>query len=225
MIDTLYCGPYGKIIKDSRIQIFGWLDPDFNASTSNSEFRIGHPTGGRNFINSGGNGEVGYDVYPNTIQLDQLTFYIQRQADEVQTDHFDWGFRITHLFGTDYKYTFSHDILSEQYIRSHNKYGYDPVMVYADLYWPQVAEGMNVRVGRYISVPDIEAQLAPDNLMASHSITYIVDPYTQTGIVDTIRWNKNWTTQLELLGRQRHCPLGYQERDADGGRLRSMALG
>jgi hypothetical protein len=200
LMNTIYCGPYGRIIKDSRIQVFGWLNPGFNASTSNSEFRIGHGTGGQNLIGAGGNGFVAYDVYPNTIQLDQLTFYIQREPDEVQTDHFDWGFRLANIGGSDYKYTFSHDYLSDQYIRAHNRYGYDLVMAYADLYFPWVAEGMNLRIGRYISIPDIEAQLAPDNLMASHSDTYAVDPYTQTGIVDTIRWTKNWTTQVEISG-------------------------
>ncbi|MGD0671583.1 MAG: outer membrane beta-barrel protein [Candidatus Binatus sp.] len=142
-------------------------------------------------MGTGGNGFVAYDVYPNTIQLDQLTLYVQRMADEVQTDHFDWGFRLANLFGSDYKYTFTHDYFSDQYIRAHNRYGYDPVMAYVDLYFPWVAEGMNLRMGRYISIPDIEAQLAPDNLMASHSDVYSPDPYTQTGIVASIRWNKN----------------------------------
>jgi len=200
LMNTLWCGPYGKWIKDTRIEVFGWVNPGFNASTSNSQFHIGKGTGGQNLTGVGGNGVVAYDVYPNTIQLDQLTLYVQREADEVQTDHFDWGFRFTNLFGSDYKYTFSHDILSDQYIRAHNKYGYDPVMAYVDLYFPWVAQGMNLRMGRYISLPDIEAQLAPDNLMASHSDTYAVDPYTQTGIVGTIRWNKNWTTQMEFSG-------------------------
>lgn len=32
-------------------------------------------------------------------------------------------------------------------------------MVYTDLYWGQVAQGLNIRIGRYTSLPDIEAQL------------------------------------------------------------------
>jgi hypothetical protein len=32
---------------------------------------------------------------------------------------------------------------------------------------PQLAEGLLVRFGRYISIPDIEAQLAPNNYMYS----------------------------------------------------------
>ncbi len=37
-------------------------------------------------------------------------------------------------------------------------------MYYVDCWFPQIAEGENVRVSRYISIPDIEAQLAPNNL-------------------------------------------------------------
>ena len=60
-------------------------------------------------------------------------------------------------------------------------------MVYGELYHPQVAEGLMIRVGRYISVPDIEAQLAPNNYMYSHSLTYAYDNYTNTGIQTTLR--------------------------------------
>ena len=54
-------------------------------------------------------------------------------------------------------------------------------MVYGDIYFP-VFQGMNVRVGRFISIPDIEAQLAPNNYTYVHSLTYTFDNYTNTGI-------------------------------------------
>jgi hypothetical protein len=53
-------------------------------------------------------------------------------------------------------------------------------MVYADVYVPFVAQGLNIRMVRYISLPDIEAQLAPDNYTYSHSLLYTYDAYTQT---------------------------------------------
>ena len=56
-------------------------------------------------------------------------------------------------------------------------------MFYIDLYFPHVAEGMIVRLGRYISLPDIEAQLAPNNYTYTHSLTYTYDCYTQTGLM------------------------------------------
>ena len=71
-------------------------------------------------------------------------------------------------------------------------------MAYVDLYFPQFADGMNVRIGRYSSLPDIEAQLAPNNYTYSHSILYTFDASTQTGINVTTRLNDHWMIQLGL---------------------------
>jgi hypothetical protein len=54
---------------------------------------------------------------------------------------------------------------------------------------------MVIRVGRYISLPDIEAQLAPNNYTYSHSITYTYDCYTQNGINTTVKFSDHWLAQ------------------------------
>jgi Putative beta-barrel porin-2, OmpL-like. bbp2 len=57
---------------------------------------------------------------------------------------------------------------------------------------------MNVRIGRYISLSDIEAQLAPDNYTYSHAILYTFDAYTQTGINVTTKLNNHWLVKVGL---------------------------
>ena len=190
LMDTIYCGPNGKAWKDSRVTVYGWINPSMNVSTSKSKFNF--KTG------TGGNYPAAYSYEPNTVQLNQAAIYFERVPDVVQKDHNDWGFRVTGLFGTDYKYTFSKGLFSDQYTDKGKKYGFDPVMMYGEWYTPFVAEGMNVRFGRYISIPDIEAQLAPNNYTYTHSLLYTFDPYTQQGIVATIKLNKNWTIQGEV---------------------------
>ena len=59
-------------------------------------------------------------------------------------------------------------------------------MIYGELFIPYVADGLMIRVGRYISLPDIEAQLAPNNYMYTHSFTYGYDNYTNEGIIGTV---------------------------------------
>ena len=59
-------------------------------------------------------------------------------------------------------------------------------MLYGELYIPQVAEGLMLRLGRYISIPDIEAQLAPNNYMYTHSMAYSFDNYTNEGLEATL---------------------------------------
>jgi Putative beta-barrel porin-2, OmpL-like. bbp2 len=181
LMQALWSGSHGEWWKHTGVQIYGWLDAGFNGSTSNR---------GRY-----ANAPESYDVVPNSIQPDQEVLYIERQPDTVQTDHFDWGFRFASLYGLDYRYTTAKGIFSNQLLGKNLEYGYDPVMFYADLYWGQVAQGLDIRVGRYISLPDIEAQLAPNNYTYSHSLLYTVDCYTQTGVNATVKLNNSWLLQ------------------------------
>ena len=168
----------------SRVKIYGWLNGGFDVSTSNKGI--------------GANSPAAYYYSPNRVIPDQQVLYIERLPDTVQTAHFDWGFRLAQLYGQDYRYTTSKGVFSQQLLARNHEYGYDPVMYYVDLYFPHVAQGMNVRIGRYISLPDIEAQLAPNNYTYSHSLLYTVDPYTQTGIVASFKLSDHWLLQTGL---------------------------
>jgi len=59
---------------------------------------------------------------------------------------------------------------------------------------------MNLRVGRFISLPGIEAQLTPNNYIFSHSLLFAVDPFTDTGVVATIQKSDHWVVQLGMSG-------------------------
>jgi len=190
LMEAIWSGPGGEGWKKSGVQIYGWVNGGFNVSTSTN----GHY----------GNAPTAYDIVPNSIQPDQEVLYIERQPDTVQTDHFDWGFRVASLYGIDYRFTTAKGWFSHQLLHTNPngtigyQYGYDPVMVYLDLYFPHVAEGMNVRIGRYISLPDIEAQLAPNNYTYSHSLLYTFDCYTQTGVNTTVKLSNHWLVQAGI---------------------------
>ena len=184
LMTALYNGPNGEAWQNSKIQFYGWVDAGANLSSSNK----GH------FANA----PAAYDIVPNRVELDQAVLYIERVPDTVQTDHFDWGFRFTPIYGMDYRYTTSNGVLSNQLLNKNRTNGFDPVMAYLDLYFPHVAQGMNVRIGRYVSLPDIEAQLAPNNYTYSHSLTYIYDCYTQQGVVATTKLSNHWMLQTGL---------------------------
>jgi hypothetical protein len=167
-------------------KIYGYVEIGGNASTNNkSNAQAGIAA----------NVPAAYDVYSNQVQLDQAALYFERIEDTAQKQHFDWGYRVTLLYGTDYRFTTSHGILSQQLLVKNAEYGFDPVMAYYDAYFPKVAQGMVVRVGRYISLPDIEAQLAPNNYSYSHSILYTYDCYTQTGVNASVKLSDHWTVQ------------------------------
>src|ERR1700730_11613307 len=168
LMQAIYEGPGGQAWKDSKIQLYGWVNFSGNISTS-------HPSK----ASENGNFPLIYALRSNRMELNQIVLYLDRLPDENQTDHIDWGFRVSLLYGLDYRFTFSRGWFSDQVLKHNSYYGFDTPMVYFDLYIPQIFQGMNIRIGRIISEPDIEAQLAPNNLMASHSLLYGFDPYCQ----------------------------------------------
>ena len=165
----------------SRTKVYGWVDPTVNGSTS-----------------SHSNSPEGNDNYSNRLELGQFVLYVERLPDSVQREHIDVGFHLTALYGTDYRFTTDKGYFSSQFIVDHHQYGFDPALEYIDLYIPHIAQGMNIRVGRFISIPGIEAQLSPNNYVYSHSLLYSVDPFTDTGILGTIKLSDKWLVQLGL---------------------------
>jgi hypothetical protein len=171
----------GKFMSDWHMQMYGWVDPGANLST--------------NTVRPGGNAPAAYSYTPNTAQLDQAVIYLERTPDETQLEHLDWGFRVSAIYGENYRYTTAYGLSSYQLLNHNLVNGYDFPMMYGEVYVPFLA-GLNIRFGRYISIPDIEAQLAPNNYMYSHSMTYTFDNYTNTGLQLTQALNKNWMLQL-----------------------------
>jgi hypothetical protein len=167
-----------------RTKFYGWLEPSVNASTSSST-----------------NAPEANDVYANRFELSQSVLYIERLPDTVQQKHFDWGFHLTALYGTDYRFTTGKGYFSHQWLGLHRQYGFDPSLEYLDLYLPQLGGGgSNLRIGRFISVPGVEAQLAPNNYVFSHSLLYSIDPFTDTGALLTTRLNDQWLVQAGITG-------------------------
>ncbi len=173
---------FGEALKAGDMQIYGWINGGGNTST--------------NTVKPGGNWPASYDFTPNTDQLDQAVVYFERLPDTVQTDHVDWGFRLSAFYGENYRYTTAFGLASYQFLGHNLYYGYDFPMLYGELYVPYFGAGLLLRLGRFIAIPDIEAQLAPNNYMYSHSLTYTFDNYTNTGVISTLALNRNWFLQV-----------------------------
>ena len=176
---------FGQWMIDNHIQAYGWANAGFNFSNASVH---------------GGNAPAAYSYNPNALALDQIVEYVERIPDMVQKDHNDWGFRASMIYGQDYRYTTSYGVMSGQYLNQNLANGWDAPMLYAEWYTPFVMQGLNIRVGRYISVPDIEAQLAPNNYMYSHSMTYAYDNYTNEGIIASLAVDRNWIIQAGIEG-------------------------
>ncbi|PPU94245.1 outer membrane beta-barrel protein [Xanthomonas albilineans] len=188
---ALACTHVGHWMQDHRIELYGWINPSLNASTSRFS-----------------NYPLSYDARPNRGEFNQFLFRLQRLPDTVQTDHIDWGFHLDDLYGYDYHFTTMKGVTSDQLLNHPRPksalngkiYGNDPMIAYVDLYVPWVAQGMVVLLGRYLSLPDIEAQFSPNNYLLTHSLLYTVDAYTDMGILTTTKLNDQWILQLGVHG-------------------------
>lgn len=200
---ALSCTKFGQWMQRNRIEIYGWITPSLNISSS-----------------SFSNFPLSYNTRPNRVELNQVVTNIARIEDTVQTDHIDWGFNISNLYGYDYHYTVTKGVFSNQLLNNpapHQPlngkiYGDDPMLFYGDIYIPWVAEGMIVRIGRWLSLPDIEAQFSPQNYLMTHSILYTADPYTQTGILTTTRLSSQWTFQFSINASNDVAPWNHSAR-------------
>lgn len=181
LMEGIYKTSWGDAIKKTRIKAYGWVNASANVGNCNNS-----------------NSPFSYWLAANRVELDQLVFRVERQLDSVQMDHIDVGFRSSVLYGIDYRYMTAGGWTSYQLLEHNYLYGYDFTEQYIDVYTPWVAQGMIVRVGRWIACPDIETQFAPDNYMGSHSLLFTYDTYTQTGIMFTVMLNENWTVQAAL---------------------------
>lgn len=167
----------------SRTKLYGWLEPSANLSTS-----------------SRSNAPTGDDFLPNAVVLNRVALIAERLPDTVQQSHIDWGFHLTNLFGTDFRFNVGKGYLLNQLTRHNRQYGYDAPFDYVDLYLPHVAQGLILRAGRFASVPGIESQVPPFNYAFSHSLLNITDPVTDTGLIATVKLSDQWLAQLGLTG-------------------------
>ena len=206
---ALACTGAGQWMQNHRVELYGWINPSANISTSNFN-----------------NYPLSYATRPNRIEFNQFLIRVERLPDTVQTDHFDWGFHFDNLYGYDYHYTTMKGVFSGQLLDHPNpnqpiaanagvagkSYGDDPMIWYAELYFPQIAQGTTLTIGRYLSLPDIEAQFAPNNYLLTHSILYTVDAYTNVGVLASTRLSDQFTVQYGVHGGDDSAPWDSTSR-------------
>jgi hypothetical protein len=163
---------FGKFLDQTRTRIYGWINPGVELTNSSA-------------LNTF---PISYNPVANHLELDQAVVRLERDPDTVQQDHADWGFRFSAIYGVDYRWTSAYGFTSDQLAAKNQLNGFDLPEAFFMLYEPHFfAGGTVIELGRVISVPDIEAQLAPQNYLYTHSIMFDWDSYTQTGL---LFWSK-----------------------------------
>lgn len=180
-----------------QLHVGGWLDGSYTASTDRNNQL-----------------PMGFNYRANQFLLQQNWVRIERAVRQ-EADDPSFGFLSdTILPGSDYRFTLPRGIFNRQLVANHgqpNLYGIDPVRFYAEGYFPGVAQGMDVKIGRFYAPWGIEAVDAPSNTFLSHTYTFVYDPFTQTGIMATTKLNQAWSSQSALvLGNDEFITPGNQ---------------
>jgi hypothetical protein len=176
----------GVPLDDRRITVSGWTEVSFTASSDRDS-----------------NLPMGFNYRANEALLQQNWLRIDRPVVTTGTTEPTFGFRSdTILPGSDYRFTVARGLFSGQLTADNgqpNLYGIDPIQFYAEAYFPTVARGMDVKVGRFFAIYGVEANDAPSNALLSHAYTMIYDPFTHTGILTTTQLTEAWSVQAGLV--------------------------
>jgi hypothetical protein len=176
----------GSVLDEDRIAVYGWIDSGMTVGTAGSN-----------------NLPLGFNYRDNTFSLQQNWLRVDMPVVTSGTTEPTFGFRSdTILPGTDYRFTTARGLFSDQVTADHGQpdiYGIDLVQFYAEAYFPTIAQGLDVKVGRFYGQYGVESIEAPGNALFSHAYTFLDNPFTQTGILTTTQLTSAWSAEAGLV--------------------------
>jgi hypothetical protein len=180
LMNTLQGTYPGWQLDSQRIQVLGWTEGSFTAS---SAARVHLPMG------------LNYEA--NAFLLQQNWLRVERSVLTDTSGAPTFGFRSdTILPGADYRFTLPRGIFNGQLTDNEggpSRYGVDPIQFYVQTYFPSIAQGLDLKVGRILCQYGVETIDAPPNALASHSYTFIYNPFTHTGAMATVQLTPDWS--------------------------------
>lgn len=175
---------YGAMLDDHRLRLYGWTDLSFTASTDRRDHL-----------------PMGFNYLANRFALQQNWVRFERTVDPSATTP-TWGFRTDTVVGTDYRFILARGLFDRQLTANAgtpNRYGADVVQFYAEAYLPHVGRGLDVRVGRFLCQYGVESIDATQNALGSRAYTFLYNPFTNTGLLTTLKLTDAWTVQNGLV--------------------------
>jgi hypothetical protein len=158
----------GTLLSNSKTTISGFVDLRYTAANVNK----------RNI--PAGNG---FSFNPDLPQFVWLT--VDRAVDK-KSDAPSYGYHFdTIVYGSMYQYTTQRGLFNHQLTArngSPNYYGVDPVQAYGEVYLPNVAKGMDIKVGRVFARFGVESLNPSLSVLPSYSYAFTYNPYTYTGV-------------------------------------------
>lgn len=167
-------------LEEQDVYVHGWLSPSYNRG-SNSQTNL----------------PIGFPFIPNQLEMDQGVVIVEKKVNTVQTQAVDVGFKLTNLYGLDYQFTVMKGVFSNQIAESLQN-GYDPVEAYTQIYFPFIAQGSILTVGRYLAPADVEVPYTNETTLVSHSMGFLWGAYTNAGFNFDTKINDHWAVLLGM---------------------------
>lgn len=178
LMDTLHSTPVGSFLEDNRINIYGWTEGSYTASS------VGHAYTPNYFDNP-----------TDQFLLNQNWLVFERTVDTTASEP-TFGFHSAWILpGTDARYTLSRGLFDEQ--SGHVRV--DAFHLYAEAYLPSVLGGLDLIIGKNATPVFYEVEDAPVNPLYSHSYIYQYGgPFTHTGVQAKVKVSDVLTLDTRL---------------------------
>jgi hypothetical protein len=176
----------GSLLDGNRLAVNGWTDLSYTASSDRLS-----------------NLPIGFNYRANEFLLQQNWLRFERLVVTTGTTEPTFGFRSDWILpGSDYRFTLARGLFSGQLTANNGRpytYGIDPIAQYFEGYFPTVGRGLDVKFGRFFALVGVEANDAPSNALFSHSYDFIYNPFTNTGVLATLKLTDAWSVQAGLV--------------------------
>jgi len=132
----------------------------------------------------------------NQFMMEQTSLTVEKLLDYEKSE-FQWGFNLTALAGTDYRFTVSNNLADSQLRMNDglpNTYGIDPMTQgYVNAWLPNLGAGTEVKAGKFWTIIFNESIDPTLNKTVSRAQTFMANPFTHTGVLATTKLNDRWT--------------------------------
>jgi hypothetical protein len=126
----------GDLFNSNRITVSGWTEASYTASNA-----------------SGNQLPMGFNCRANDFLLQQNWLRVEKSF-ETDTGVPLFGFIADTIFpGSDYRFWLARGLADDQ-TASH---GFDPVQFYTQMYFPNIAQGLEIKAGRFSGQYDVES--------------------------------------------------------------------
>ena len=177
---------YGAQLDENRLNLYGWADMTYTASTDR---RTNLP--------------LAFNYVANDFLLQQNYIRFERTVVTSGTSEPTFGFRFDNIIGSDYRFTVARGLFDGQLTASPdgrpNRYGYDPVQFYGEAYIPTIGQGLDIKLGRFFCQYGVENIAAVENMLESKPYTFEYNPFTHTGVLSTLKLTSALSVQAGMV--------------------------